>query len=79
MTIWKRIKRLWILLTTEEVFDEHGSDAGRWCAGRLGPRASDVQKAAVPRVRDPGSCAGSVQQVHGKWRGCSPFRRVATS
>jgi hypothetical protein len=25
MTIWKRIKRLWTLLTTEEVFDEHGS------------------------------------------------------
>ena len=25
MSIWKRLKRLWVLLTTEEVFDEHGS------------------------------------------------------
>ena len=25
MTNWKRIKRLWTLLTTEEVFNEHGS------------------------------------------------------
>jgi hypothetical protein len=33
MTIWKRIKRLWILLTTEEVFDEHGS-LGRWTVVR---------------------------------------------
>jgi hypothetical protein len=29
MTIWKRIKRLWTLLTTEEVFDEHGSRGRR--------------------------------------------------
>ena len=25
MTTWRRIKRLWTLLTTEEVFDEQGS------------------------------------------------------
>jgi hypothetical protein len=25
MTISKRLRRLWTLLTTEEVFDEHGS------------------------------------------------------
>jgi hypothetical protein len=29
MTIWKRIKGVWTLLTTEEVFDEHGSLGGR--------------------------------------------------
>ena len=25
MTYWKRIKHLWTLLSTDEVFDEHGS------------------------------------------------------
>ena len=29
MTHWKRIKRLWTLLTTDEVFDEHGSRGRR--------------------------------------------------
>jgi hypothetical protein len=29
MTVRNRIKRIWILLTTEEVFDEHGSLGGR--------------------------------------------------
>ncbi len=38
MTIWKRIKRLWTLLTTEEVFDEHGSRGRRKIVRRL-PRA----------------------------------------
>ncbi len=38
MTIWKRVKRLWILLTTEEVFDEHGS-LGRRAVVRRAPRA----------------------------------------
>jgi hypothetical protein len=38
MTIWKRIKRLWTLLTTEEVFDEHGS-RGRRSVVRRVPRA----------------------------------------
>jgi len=37
MTIWKRIKRLWVLLTTEEVFDEHGS-LGRRSMVRRAPR-----------------------------------------
>jgi hypothetical protein len=37
MTDWKRIKRLWTLLTTEEVFDEHGS-RGRRKIGRRAPR-----------------------------------------
>jgi len=38
MSIWKRVKRLWILLTTEEVFDEHGS-LGRRTVVRRAPRA----------------------------------------
>jgi hypothetical protein len=38
MTIWKRTKRLWILLTTEEVFDERGS-LGRRTVVRRAPRA----------------------------------------
>jgi hypothetical protein len=38
MTIWKRIKRLWNLLTTEEVFDERGS-LGRRTMVRRAPRA----------------------------------------
>jgi hypothetical protein len=29
MSIKKRLKRLWTLLTTEEVFDEHGSRGRR--------------------------------------------------
>jgi hypothetical protein len=29
MTYWKRIKRLWTSLTTDEVFDEHGSRGHR--------------------------------------------------
>ena len=33
MAMWKRLKRLWTLLTTEEVFDEHGS-IGRRTASR---------------------------------------------
>jgi hypothetical protein len=37
MTIWKRIKRLWTLLTIEEVFDEHGS-LGRQTVVRRAPR-----------------------------------------
>jgi len=37
MTIRKRIKRLWTLLTTEEVFDEHGS-LGRRSVMRRAPR-----------------------------------------
>jgi hypothetical protein len=37
MTVWKRIKRLWVLLTTEEVFDEHGS-RGRRTVVRRAPR-----------------------------------------
>jgi hypothetical protein len=38
MTIWKRVKRLWILLTTEEVFDERGS-LGHRTVVRRAPRA----------------------------------------
>jgi hypothetical protein len=38
MTVWKRLKRLWILLTTEEVFDEQGS-LGRRTVVRRAPRA----------------------------------------
>jgi hypothetical protein len=38
MTIWKRLKRLWTLLTTEEVFDERGS-RGRRTMVRRAPRA----------------------------------------
>jgi hypothetical protein len=37
MNMWKRIKRLWTLLTTEEVFDEHGS-IGRRTMVRRAPR-----------------------------------------
>jgi hypothetical protein len=37
MTNWKRIKRLWTLLTTDEVFDEHGS-RGRRKIVRRAPR-----------------------------------------
>jgi hypothetical protein len=37
MTNWKRVKRLWTLLTTEEVFDEHGS-RGRRKVRRGAPR-----------------------------------------
>jgi hypothetical protein len=40
VTIWKRMKRLWTLLTTEEVFYPDGTSAGQ-CAGRLGPRVGD--------------------------------------
>lgn len=29
MTIWKRAKRLWTLLTTEEVFSEEGTSERR--------------------------------------------------
>ena len=37
MTLSKRLKRLWSLLTTEEVFDEHGS-LGRRSMVRRAPR-----------------------------------------
>jgi hypothetical protein len=37
MTLWKRIKRLWTPLTTEEIFDEHGS-LGRRTMVRRAPR-----------------------------------------
>jgi hypothetical protein len=37
MTIWKRMKHLWTLLTTEEAFDEHGS-LGRRTMVRRAPR-----------------------------------------
>ena len=38
MSIKKRLTRLWTLLTTEEVFDEHGS-LGRRTVVRRAPRA----------------------------------------
>jgi hypothetical protein len=38
MSLSKRLKRLWTLLTTEEVFDEHGS-RGRRSVVRRAPRA----------------------------------------
>jgi hypothetical protein len=38
VTIWKRIERIWTLLTTEEVFDGHGSRGRRKRVRRL-PRA----------------------------------------
>ncbi len=38
MSIKKRLRRLWVLLTTEEVFDEHGS-RGRRSVVRRAPRA----------------------------------------
>ncbi len=38
MTFSKRLKRLWTLLTTEEVFDERGS-LGRRSMVRRAPRA----------------------------------------
>ncbi len=38
MGLSKRLKRLWTLLTTEEVFDEHGS-RGRRNVVRRAPRA----------------------------------------
>ncbi len=38
MTLWKRMKRLWTLLTTEEVFDEYGS-CGRRSVVRRAPQA----------------------------------------
>ena len=49
MTVRKRIKRIWILLTAEEVFDEHGSLGGRTvvCKGRLGARVGDREGAGV--------------------------------
>jgi len=37
MSIKKRLKHLWVLLTTEEVFDEHGS-RGRRPMVRRAPR-----------------------------------------
>ena len=37
MTIWKRIKCLWTLLTAEEVFDERGS-LGRRSVVHKAPR-----------------------------------------
>jgi hypothetical protein len=37
MTLWKRVQRLWTLLTTDEVFDEHGS-RGRRKIVRRAPR-----------------------------------------
>jgi hypothetical protein len=37
MSIKKRLGRLWVLLTTEEVFDEHGS-LGRRTMVRRAPR-----------------------------------------
>ncbi len=37
MSIQKRLKRLWVLLTAEEVFDEHGS-RGRRGVVRRAPR-----------------------------------------
>jgi hypothetical protein len=37
MTIWKHVKRLLTLLTTEETFDEHGS-LGRRTVVRRTPR-----------------------------------------
>jgi hypothetical protein len=38
MTLSKRLRRLWTLLTTEEVFDERGS-LGRRSMVRRAPRA----------------------------------------
>ena len=52
ITIWKLVKRFWTLLTTEEVFDEHGSrGAGRRCAGRLEPRAGETSEGKFLRAR----------------------------
>ena len=38
ISLAKRLKHLWVLLTTEEVFDEHGS-LGRRSVVRRAPRA----------------------------------------
>jgi hypothetical protein len=49
MTLSKRLRRLWTLLTTEEIFDEHGSlGAAAWCAGRLAPRARKARRHSGP-------------------------------
>jgi hypothetical protein len=37
MTLIKRLRRLWTLLTTEEIYDEHGS-LGRRTMVRRAPR-----------------------------------------
>jgi hypothetical protein len=42
MTIWKRVKHLWTLLTTAEVFDDRGS-LGRRTTVRRAPRGSREQ------------------------------------
>lgn len=53
MTIWKRIKRFWVVLTTEEVVDEHGrAGAGEWYAGRLRARVGDHQGTGVVEGRE---------------------------
>jgi hypothetical protein len=52
MILSKRLRCLWILLTTEEVFDEHGS-LGRRSVVRRAPRA---RKAG--RLSGPGSFSG---------------------
>jgi hypothetical protein len=56
MTIWKRIKRLWTLLTTEEVFESAArSDAGRWYVGRLGPRERSSRRRPKRKAGVPGA------------------------
>jgi hypothetical protein len=51
-TVWKCIERLWTLLTTEEVFDEHGSRGRRSMVRRehLAPRTGDSIRGRYPSV-----------------------------
>lgn len=66
MTLWKHIKRLWSLLTPEEVFDEHGSLGRRTRvlrARRL--RAADAND-MIFGVRDLTFCPAGRASEHGE-------------
>jgi LuxR family maltose regulon positive regulatory protein len=58
MTMWKRIERLWTLLTTEEVLDEHGSIGRREMVGAFSVRSADpkaVRRTAEATAREESS------------------------
>jgi hypothetical protein len=63
MIIGKRLKRLWTLLTTEEVFHEDGTSAARY-ACRPGVRAHATIRGAGP-VQDPGPSFSTRATVQG--------------
>ena len=71
MTLWKRIKRLWTLLTTEEVFDGYGSRGGRdpirepGSLSILDENLARKSQTIVSRIARADESVPTVRKVHG--------------